>query len=429
MTFAKDLASTRSLVTSGSPTDAIVPFNVLETTNRDLCTAFGWIFQADALAALRLALQEWIQEENVFLCPSGECAIAQILSLLPQKEVVMPAWICHQVKTAVKVAGKRIIFVDLGKNSINATSLEYQEAARPGRILLIAHLFGVPTDVSAICELAKRRDCITVEDAVPVIGGTQGGRLLGTFADFGVFSFEESKRIPALGGGFIVANNGHLCDLAKLESNRVVETTRSMPYLALAKAFLQNFVTNPWIYRQMTRRLLPLRPVLRQILSERTSKGSSPAAPVRESDAPIEVPRTPFYTKEIHPYQAQLALPMIRRIGRMGEKIVELAEVYEKHFRGTQIQMFLPTGSNKSGLMRFPIAFPGRDRSEILRLALKRGIFLKVMWSGEAGYEGLPNCLWVARNLILLPLYTSLSPNSAGRIAETLLDIEREFPA
>src|SRR6266576_2227917 len=104
MTFAKDLASTRSLVTSGSPTDAIVPFNVLETTNRDLCTAFGWIFQADALAALRLALQEWIQEENVFLCPSGECAIAQILSLLPQKEVVMPAWICHQVKTAVKVA-------------------------------------------------------------------------------------------------------------------------------------------------------------------------------------------------------------------------------------------------------------------------------------------------------------------------------------
>jgi dTDP-4-amino-4,6-dideoxygalactose transaminase len=428
MTFAEHPMSTHSLVTSGSPTDGIVPFNVLETTNRDLWGAFGWVFQPDALAALRLALQEWIQEENVFFAPSGECAIAQILSLLPQEEVVMPAWICHQVKIAVKVAGKRIIFVDLGKNGINATSAEYDEAARPGRILLIAHLFGVPTDVAAICELAKLRDCLTIEDAVPAIGGRQDGRLLGTFADFGVFSFEQSKRIPAFRGGFIVVNHGHLCDLAKLESNRVVETTRSMPYLALAKAFLHNFLTNPWIYRQMTRRLLPLRPLLQQILSGRTSKGSSPAPPIQESHAAKKAPHTPFYTREIHPYQAQLALRMIRRIGRIGEKISELAEVYEKHFRGTRIRTFLPAGSDKRGLMRFPVAFPGRDRSEILRLALKRGIYPKVLWSEEASCEGLPNCLWAARNVILLPLYTALSPNSAGRIAETLLDIERGFP-
>src|SRR5262249_37570062 len=146
------------------------------------------------------------------------CAIAQILSLLPQDEVVMPGWICHQVKTAVKVAGKRIIFVDLGNDRINATSTEYEEAARPGRILLLAHLFGVPTDVTAICDLAKRRDCVTIEDAVPVIGGRQDGRLLGTFADFGVFSFEQSKRVPAFRGGFIVAKNGKLCDLSNLRT-------------------------------------------------------------------------------------------------------------------------------------------------------------------------------------------------------------------
>jgi dTDP-4-amino-4,6-dideoxygalactose transaminase len=418
-----------SLKSSGSPSDAIVPLNVLETTNRDLWRAFDWIFQRDALEALRLALQEWIQQENVFFSPSGEAAIAQILSLLPQKEVVMPAWICHQVKTAVRVAGKTIVFVDLGKGSINATSAEYDAAARPGRILLIAHLFGVPTDVASICELAKNRDCLTIEDAVPAIGGRQDGRLLGTFADFGVFSFENSKRIPAFRGGFIVANNGHLCDLAKLESNRVTETTRSFPYSALAKAFLQNFATNPWIYRQMTRRLLPLRPLLRQISNGTTRTRSSPTLPSQETEGPVEVPRTPYYTKEIHPYQARLALPMIGRMGSIGEKISELAEVYEKHFRGTRIQTFLPAGSDKSGLMRFPIAFPGRDRSEILRRALKRNIHLKVMWTGEAGYDGLPNCLWVARNLILLPLYAALSPNSAARIAETLLDIERGLPA
>src|SRR5439155_25099200 len=82
------------------------------------------------------------------------------------------------------------------------------------------------------------------------------------------------------------------CDLAKLQSNRVVETTRSMPYLPLAKAFLHNFVTNLWIYRHMTLRLL---------------SHLSAGPPVQKSDAQKqkELLRTPFYTKEIHPYQAQ----------------------------------------------------------------------------------------------------------------------------
>lgn len=413
--------------------EAIVPFNVLETSNRDLFAAFAGMFQGDSLGLLRSALQDWIQEENVFFSPSGECAIAQILSLLPQKEVVMPAWICHQVKTAVRVAGKRIIFVDLAKDNINATSREYEQAAKPGRILLVAHLFGVPTDVEAICELAKKRDCLTIEDAVPAIGGRQNGRLLGTFADFGVFSFEQSKRVPAFRGGFIVGNNGKHLDVSRLERHRVVDTTQSMPYLPLAKAFLQNFATRPIVYGYVTRRLLALRPTLRQFLKSRAVNQNPLAAGTNTQGAPRHdrqetVPDTPFYTKEIHPYQAQLALRMIRRIDKIGQKIGELAEVYEKCLEGSGIATFLPAGASKSGLMRFPIAFPGRDRADILRLASQRGVHLKVLWSEEEDCEGLPNCLWAARNLILLPLYTALSPQSAGRIAQTLIEIKKELP-
>jgi dTDP-4-amino-4,6-dideoxygalactose transaminase len=429
MTITENAADSRPVTFSGSPRDAIVPFNVLETRNADLWSALGYSFQTDSLGALRTALRNWIQNENVFFSPSGECAIAQVLSLLPQKEVVMPAWICHQVKTAVRVAGKKIIFVDLAKNSINATSAEYEAEAKPGRVLLIAHLFGVPTDVEAICRLAQRRDCLTIEDAVPAIGGWQNGRLLGTFADFGVFSFEQSKRIPAFRGGFIVANNANLFDVAKLERHRVTPTTQSMPYLPVAKAFLQNFATTPWIYRQVTRRLFPLRPRLHALLRKKTAEESALTTVVtrKGNGMPEKAPLTPFYTKEIHPYQAQLALRMIRRIDGIGRRISELGEVYERHFEGSRIATFLPAGASKSGLMRFPIAFPGRKRAEILKLTSERGIYLKVLWSEEEDCEGLPNCLWAARNLILLPLYTALPPQSAGRIADTLVEIEREL--
>ena len=155
---------------------SIVPFNVLETRNRDLFAALSWMFHSDPLGALREALREFTGQRHIYFAPSGECAIAQILSLLPQKEVVIPAWICHQVKEAAEIAGKRVIYVDLAKNSINATSAEYDEAARPGRILLAAHLFGVPTDIESICKLAMSRDCVTIEDAVPAIGGVLDAR-------------------------------------------------------------------------------------------------------------------------------------------------------------------------------------------------------------------------------------------------------------
>jgi dTDP-4-amino-4,6-dideoxygalactose transaminase len=332
------------------------------------------------------------------------------------------------------VAGKRIVFVDLAKNSINATSAEYEEAAKPGRILLIAHLFGVPTDVEAICELARKRDCLTIEDAVPAIGGRNKGRLLGTLADFGIFSFEQSKRIPAFRGGFIVANNTSHFDVAKLERHRVTPTTRSMPYGPLAKAFVQNFATNPLVYRLVTQRVFPLRPRLQQLLKNRAAAETAADVSIPNdraanlADTPEKPPLTPFYTKDIHPYQAQLALRMIRRIDAIGEKISELAQVYEAHFEGSGITTFLPPGASKSGLMRFPIAFPGRKRGEILKRTSERGIHLKVLWSEEEDCEGLPNCLWAARNLILLPLYTALSPESVRGIAQTLLEIEQRLP-
>jgi len=109
------------------------------------------------------------------------------------------------------VPGKRIIYVDLARNSVNATSAEYAEAAKPGRILLATHLFGIPTDIEAICELAKDRYCVVIEDVAAAFGGRRNGRFLGTFADFGIFSFQRSKRLPAFGGAIIVNNDQVAC--------------------------------------------------------------------------------------------------------------------------------------------------------------------------------------------------------------------------
>lgn len=428
-----DTSASFQQVQSSRPSGhAIVPFNVLETRNWDLLAAFSWMFHSDPLSALRDALRDCTGQQHILFSPSGQCAIAQILSLLPQKEVVIPAWICHQVKEAAEIAGKRVIYVDLAKNSINATCAQYAEVARPGRILVAAHLFGVPTDIEAICELAKSRDCVTIEDAVPAFGGRLLGRPLGTFADFGVFSFQQSKRISAFRGGVIVVNNDKILDPAKIDSTRVIPTVRTFPVAGLALALAQNFATAPGIYRWLTLPLLPLRGTLPALLKK--MRASKPAITPRSSNEPVmtAAPRNQYYTREIHPYQAELILRMLGRLDRIREHVAALAGIYLEVFRNTPIETFLPPGGDTDGLMRFPIAFPGKNREELLRLALKRGLYMKVLWSrplpDESEYSRFPNAVWAARNLVLLPLYTALSANAAKLLAQNVVDIEKKAP-
>src|SRR5712692_7038480 len=84
---------------------AVVPFNRLETRSWELFAALGWAHHADPLRALHDALQDLTERRDILFAPSGQCAIAQVLSSLPQREVVMPAYMCHQVKIAAQVAG------------------------------------------------------------------------------------------------------------------------------------------------------------------------------------------------------------------------------------------------------------------------------------------------------------------------------------
>ena len=392
----------------------VVPRNILEARNWDILAGLAWVCHRDPLAALRDALRNMTGQQHILFTPSGQCAIAQVLSALPQREVVMPACTCGVVRTAAEVAGKRVIYVDLAKNSVNAASAEYAEAAKPGRILLATHLWGVPTDIEAICELAKDRNCVVIEDAVPAFGGRRNGRLLGTFADFGIFSFQRSKRFPAFGGGAIVVNNDQAVDPVRLGASRLVRSERIMPLRELVQGLVYNVATTPWIYGTF---VIPL-------LLRRHCDTSAPETANEQAAATS----TPNYTREFHPYQAELVLRMLKRMDKVREQIARLAATYLDAFRNTPVSTYLPQECDNAGLMRFPIAIPGKDRGEILRLALKRGVYLAANYGllpEKSEHARFPNAVWATRNLVLLPLYRALSTHSAGLLAQRIIEIEK----
>ncbi len=392
------------------PRCSIIPPNRLEIRNKELFLALFETKWSRPLSELRVKLKEMTGAKQIVFAPSCRAAIALILSLLPQREVVLPAYTCPVVKNAALIAGKNVIYVDISKKSLNATSEEFAEKAKPGRILIPTHIFGLPTDIEAICNLAKTNDCIIIEDAAAAFGARLKGRLLGTFGDFGVFSFEKSKRLPAFRGAAIIVNNEKLIKAEMIEKIKLVDTELKLPIREIFQTIIYNITMIPWIYGRET---LPL--ILRGYC--RASYISDPKNLEAEK-------QTAFYKRAFHPYQAALVLRMLKRLDCIRARIAELVEVYKQILSDSGVITFIPPECDHAGLLRFPVALPHRDRREILRMALARGLFLEINYKQplpeKHEWDRYPNAKWAAQNIILLPLYARLLPNQAANIADVL---------
>jgi len=68
----------------------------------------------------------------------------------------------------------------------------------------------------------------------------------------------------------------------------------------------------------------------------------------------------------------------------------------------------------------------------VLRLALKRGLYLKTHWErplpDESEWGRFPNAVWAARNIVMLPLYSRLPLKSAQSLACQLAEVVRDAP-
>jgi dTDP-4-amino-4,6-dideoxygalactose transaminase len=146
---------------------------------------------------------------------------------------------------------------------------------------------------------------------------------------------------------------------------------------------------------------------------------------------PPPVPHNRFFTREVHPYQAQLLLSMVRRMDGIRDHIARLVHVYQEVFQNSSIVSVVPADCDTGAMMRYPVVFPEKNRDEILGLAQENGLYLKSGWRGTLSEESenfwFPNAVWTSQNVTLLPLYTGLSLKSAESLARSLVQTVRQL--
>jgi dTDP-4-amino-4,6-dideoxygalactose transaminase len=154
-------------------------------------------------------------------CASGTDAL--ILALLAAgigagDEVITTPFSFIATAGSIAFVGATPVFVDIDPTTFNIDSEKIEAAITPKtRAIMPVHLFGLPADLDPILALAKKRKLLVIEDAAQAIGSRYNNRFIGTFGDFGCFSFFPSKNLGGAGeGGLINTGNPEMAERLKM---------------------------------------------------------------------------------------------------------------------------------------------------------------------------------------------------------------------
>jgi len=229
---------------------------------RDIINGFkGLIRGQREIERFRSELKDYFGSKHCFLVSSGKTALTVILRALhglqPERdEVIIPAFICYSVPSAIARAGLKIKLCDVNPDTLdfdydqledlitqsakleaerqlkafakkaypvsdtrhpvssdNGQQTIHRDHADP-RLLAVmpAHLFGLPANVEHVRSLVGDPLVSIVEDAAQAFGAQGNGQKLGTLGDVGFFSLGRGKALSMVEGGIILTDRDDIAD-------------------------------------------------------------------------------------------------------------------------------------------------------------------------------------------------------------------------
>ena len=153
----------------------------------------------------------------------------------PGDEVLVQSFTFCASSHPITYLGATPVFVDSERETWNMDPDLLEEAikdriARTGRkpkAIIPVALYGMPYRIDCIMEIADRYDIPVIEDAAEGFGSRFCGRMLGTFGEYGVLSFNGNKMITTSGGGALICPDA---DKAKEILWYATQARESYPY-------------------------------------------------------------------------------------------------------------------------------------------------------------------------------------------------------
>ena len=165
----------------------------------------GWLASGPNVQKFEKGLSDYLGGRPVrsLTSATGGLEVAlQLCGIGPGDEVITPAMSFTATPNVIMRVGAKPVFVDVDLDSRNMNLPQAEAAITPKtKALMPVHFSGLPVDMDALYDLAKRHNLRVIEDAAHAIGSAWKGKKIGSFGDIVSFSFHPNKNMTTIEGG------------------------------------------------------------------------------------------------------------------------------------------------------------------------------------------------------------------------------------
>jgi len=180
----------------------------------------GVLVQGEKVRLFEKEFANYIRVKHAVALSNGTTALDTALKALkvgPGDEVVTPAFSFVASSNCVLFQGAKPVFVDINARTFNIDPSEVlNKITAKTKAIICVHLFGQPSDMKELNEIAEDHKIALVEDAAQAHGAEYRGRRVGGIGTIGCFSFYATKNMTTGEGGMITTNDSELARRAHL---------------------------------------------------------------------------------------------------------------------------------------------------------------------------------------------------------------------
>lgn len=186
--------------------------------------------------------------------------MAAVLSdIKPGDEVILPSYTFVSTANAFVMRGAKLVFVDIRPDTMNIDETIIESAVTDKtKVIVPVHYAGVACEMDTIVEVGKKYDLMVVEDAAQGVMASYKGKALGTIADFGCYSFHETKNYSMGEGGALLIKNEKYAERAEIIREKGTDRSKFIrgqvdkyTWVDIGSSYLPSDMNAAFLYAQL----------------------------------------------------------------------------------------------------------------------------------------------------------------------------------
>ncbi len=171
----------------------------------------GWYILGESVKCFEQQFADWNNSAYCIGVANGLDALTMALKAYhfdPGSEVIVPS--NTYIATILAILNNNLtpVLVEPDIRTYNIDPLRIEEAITSRtKAIMVVHLYGKCCAMDEIMRIKEKHNLVLVEDCAQAHGATFKGQKVGTFGEFGAFSFYPTKNLGALGDAGALTTN------------------------------------------------------------------------------------------------------------------------------------------------------------------------------------------------------------------------------